>query len=182
MFKLNITLFMLPSLFFAACGPNAAETQAQALASQQRLEEHQKHYIFTPDEIKRCKATPGKSSSQIESYIRNSMKDPDAVKIRNLSKGPLVLGERKQSIGIIGSESSSSTCGWIWTAEVNGKNSYGAYVGYQEFSYIVRVCIKNKKLGFVLLPDEIQRVDSFYLGLLTDDYSELSSWNFRVIR
>ncbi len=112
------------------------------------------------------------------------MKDPDAVKIRNLSKGALVLGERKQSIGIIGSESSSSTCGWIWTAEVNGKNSYGAYVGYEEFCYIVNVGIKNKKLGFVLVPDEIQKVGNFDFSLLTNDkyYSELSSWNFRVIR
>jgi hypothetical protein len=179
-------LFGFLSLLLASCGPNIAEIQAQAVVSQQRLEEHQKHYVFTTDEINRCKATPGKSSDQIESHIRNSMADPDAVKIRNLSKGPLVLSEIKQNTtgALFGSKSSSSLCGWLWSAEVNGKNSYGAYVGYQRFCYIDQFGLKNEKLGFVLIPNNSQPITEFDPDLLTNDSyaSEYSAWNFRVTR
>jgi hypothetical protein len=188
-------IFGFLSLLLIACGPNttdiqaqaanSSDIQAQAVVTQQRLTEHQKHYVFTNDEINRCKATPGNSSDKIESHIRNSMKDPDAVKIHNLSKGPLIVGEIKQKTNgqMYGAKSPISFCGWIWSAEVNGKNSYGAYVGYKRYYYIAQVGLKNEKLGFFVPPNNMQSIMDFEPSLLSNDSytSKYNAWIFRII-
>ena len=52
--------------------------------------------------------------SDAERAVRAQMKDPDAVKFRNVKR--------------CGDEDST-----VWTGEFNGKNSYGAYEGYKAF-------------------------------------------------
>ena len=52
---------------------------------------------------------------EVQRAVRNEMRDPDAAKFRN-----------------VWSCGASDT---VWSGEVNGKNAFGAYVGFRKFFY-----------------------------------------------
>lgn len=163
--------FLLVSVMFllASCGPTTEELQTRAIASQQRFEDYRKSYVFTTEEINRCKSQQGFSSEKIETHIRNTLKDPEAAKIRNLKRVCFVAAEAKQG----SNESTGSFCGWVWAAEVNGKNGFGAYVGYKTEYLISAVGVKSPKTGFGLVNFIVPTTQS----MIDDDFGP---WTHRI--
>ena len=174
MSKYLALIFVSTAFALSSCGPTTAELRARESARQQMVIDHFKSYIFTSDEISRSKALPGHSKQKIEAHIRNTLFDPEAGRIRNLRKICLVAAEKK----ITTSENVGSFAGWLWSGEVNGKNRYGAYVGYQEQQYISVVSMKSKNTGYVtskatnlILPTDFNIIKN-----------DRGPWNYRVTR
>jgi hypothetical protein len=110
------------------------------------------------------------SSGRMETHIRNELKDPDAAKIRNLSRVCFIAAEQRISTD----RPLSSYCGWLWQAEVNGKNGFGAYVGYKDEYYISTVAMKGQKTGFYLREMILPEAPNLF--------SSSESWDYRVCK
>lgn len=82
-------------------------------------------------------------TSLAERFIANTLRDPAAAQFRNAgcSKG------HWGSAPILGM---GVEFGWLQTGEVNGKNSYGGYVGFRPYQLlirdgvVIRYCISDK--------------------------------------
>lgn len=87
------------------------------------------HYALTPEVTRALPAQPDNAAVERLSLIaaRGVMKDPDSVQIRGLTQA-----KPSYRVGPFGSVEAS---GWGWFGQVNGKNSFGGYVGFQRFSF-----------------------------------------------
>jgi hypothetical protein len=78
-----------------------------------------------------------------ESFISNTLKDPSSAQFRhsNCSKGYW---------GSVPIKGMKVAFGWIQKGEVNGKNSFGGYVGFRSY----QVLIKDGKVGRYCVSDK----------------------------
>jgi hypothetical protein len=88
----------------------------------------------TPDTYALCGPQP--SQEMIVKLVNNTVagknwKDPDSIKIRNIQLRGRCAGYK----GLI--NGGGYQYGWMVTYEINGKNSYGAYVGYEQKELII---------------------------------------------
>ena len=90
------------------------------------------------------KAVYGKAPNEksldktLQEWARHSLKDPDSIKykwVRKPHKGWLTLCSSYQAT-VMGCHKNSFRYGHIAVIEINSKNSYGGYTGYQEFHLI----------------------------------------------
>lgn len=83
---------------------------------------------MTQEQIAQCgpKPTEAQVQAAVNLYIQKAEKDPDAAKVRNtVLHGPCQVMNGW-------AEGGGATIGWLITTEINGKNGYGAYAGYEE--------------------------------------------------
>jgi hypothetical protein len=78
--------------------------------------------------------------SRAEELVRNVQKDPDSAEFRNVRECPT---------------------GFYVTGEVNGKNSYGAYVGYRTF-------YANSAEAHIVEEDESPDITNEYVKMCND--------------
>ena len=60
--------------------------------------------------------------------------------------------------------------GELWSANLNGKNGYGAYTGYKTSYYLNTYAVKSGPLGFVILRTPVWRSADNYAEFL-DQYN-----------
>lgn len=84
----------------------------------------------TPEEIKNADygTYPNNYESIVKGYFDQVAKDPDSLKYREISK------PRKSFVNDFGTHK----FGYMSCATVNGKNSYGAYVGYKTTGILIK--------------------------------------------
>lgn len=75
-------------------------------------------------------AGPQPTQARAEGVARDAvavlnLRDPESAQIRNVTVGPVVT---RPGIGT----------GWLVSFHLNGKNAYGAYVGFQKYNVILR--------------------------------------------
>lgn len=77
-------------------------------------------------------AVPTRYEDGIRAYFDSTLKDPSSIQYREVTvpqKGYV------QAAPIAGG---GITYGWLVNATINGKNSYGAYVGFKTYSFLFR--------------------------------------------
>jgi hypothetical protein len=86
-------------------------------------------------------ASPASYESAIKRYLQETLKDPDSLQLR-IVKGPsqwairdAVVTERPNFMVGKGYMRETITDVWLVTAEVNAKNSYGGYTGWQRYEF-----------------------------------------------
>ena len=85
---------------------------------------------ITPEEIKNADygSYPSNYESIVKGYFNQVAKDPDSLKYRTISN------PRKSFVNDFGEHK----FGYMSCATVNGKNSYGAYVGYKTTGILIK--------------------------------------------
>ena len=87
---------------------------------------------------------PVRYEESIRTYLNSTMKDPFSMQIRNVTApvegytSAFVVTKRPTLVNVHGMQEERRRHGWMVTAEVNGKNSYGAYVGWHSFQFVFR--------------------------------------------
>lgn len=74
---------------------------------------------------------PENAASIARAYILSSLKDPDSAQFRN---GDLRKGWVRD--GLL--RGGAYHFGWIYSVDVNAKNSFGGYVGYQKHYILIQ--------------------------------------------
>lgn len=155
----GLTSLGLFTLCSCATGPTP-EQVAEAGRFDQKIKANLK---FTDAEVANAKRMNGIPPSAVEETMRETCRDPESTKIRNLRRLGFGVFDRKaysaETWKVLdnpnNSESLHSMCGWLWTAEMNGKNGYGAYTGYQNVVFIDMTGVKRSTNGtplFQLVP------------------------------
>lgn len=126
----------IAAILFSSCGPSAVQIAEQkAHVDREKIEAAK----MTESEISQALKVPKLSSEQIEEQIKNNYRDPESVRIKNLKCIGFVTQITDPSDTVAYSVlhgGCMSTCGYVWSADVNAKNGYGAYVGYKtEYFY-----------------------------------------------
>jgi hypothetical protein len=89
---------------------------------------------ISPQEQSQCGARPTEAemAGSVQSYVANqNWKDADSVKVRNIRTPGCVA---KQIGGLL--NGGKRYIGWEIDFEVNAKNSYGGYTGFEPSSFI----------------------------------------------
>lgn len=87
--------------------------------------------------------SPAQCQLIAEEAIRNQLKDPDSAEFKNETP---CFKDWMSSVPILGMK---AAFGYLQTGEVNGKNSYGGYVGFRPFmvlmknGHVLRSCITD---------------------------------------
>jgi hypothetical protein len=86
----------------------------------------------TPDEVAKMDygQPPINYSASITNFVGSTLKDPDSAEYRNFS----VPKKGGYQCGLIGGFKQYR--GWKVFVEVNAKNSYGGYIGYQSYIFL----------------------------------------------
>ena len=96
-------------------GPQPSESDARALAGPM------------PD--------PAEAEQLIFNSIKVRLKDPDSIKQFRISRGPIFVNTDVW-VGLLNG-GTRRVIGWVYCAEYNAKNSYGAYAGVEDMEFLV---------------------------------------------
>ncbi len=90
-------------------------------------------------------AAPTTWMKQVTTYLERSLRDPESMKIRDLT-GPIASEDKSQQelsspdpwFGGKGQLAVAVEEVWLVTVEVNSKNGYGGYTGYELYTFRFR--------------------------------------------
>ena len=79
-----------------------------------------------------CGPKPMKYQETMKAWLEATLKDPESARYRNFSEP--VKDCIRQSVF----EGGQLIFGWSMSVEMNAKNSYGGYNGYETYSFMIR--------------------------------------------
>ena len=168
--------FVCIPLIAASCATTTTPTIDPAQAARARAA-----ITITTKEAKEAAAKHSRlSSSHVRTKIRNGLKDPSAALFKTVKRQGLISFNPK--LDFTGSYSPTpervlkngtyykGLVGELWSANLNGKNSYGGYTGYKTSYYLNVYAVKSGPLGFIILRTPVWRSADTYAEFL-DQYN-----------